>query len=1017
MESGTATTPEWVASELLVQFLDDLRDAGYNIGIQQYIAVQDLVLTLATQGELPDLRNLRSFIGPIVCSSAIEQIDFQERFDGWTKQLNLDDFRQLNLEDFRRHEIPEHNAKSLVEDLDRIQRGGKTLTRLLTGVVIICAVLLFPSHKLQKDIPLSHSTSTPLPEPTSATRPSNAPQPSEVPSPQPSEVPSPQPSEVPSLQPSEVPDPFSLETPLPPSSMVKNERFQWRAILFFGVVVATLLIWRFWWYRSARQFLNRRESNHSPELQKLSMQGIESSLFSSNLVFQTAQQLRRRTRQFANTLDIQQTLLASIKQGGWLTPIYCTKKTIPEYLFLIDRASYADHQAKLTEELIQQLQQNGVYIKRFFFDEDAQVCYPELQSHYPQSLQDLFSQYGRDRLVIVVEAEILFSHQTGKPKTWLDLLQAWEQRVLLTPNPVESWSQWELNLMQKFIVLPLTPQGIAAFPQIFLKGSTVYRLAETPSTPFPEMLAIRSQQWLGRYPPRAEKGQQMLSELATYLEESGLYWFAACAVFPELHWTITVYLGNVLKNTEGRALLSGPILSKLVRLPWFRYGYIPDWLRRYLVLNLTPDQNKAVRQAFRQLMVMAVRGDIGPLQLEIAQQYQQTLPNLTRPLLRLLSRQTSDEAPLRDFIFLDFMTKESLLTVAIPEDLKPLFHGSQYEKILRRQKLRLTVVIGFIFVSVGLYAWWTITAPTRHMNQLLHDARALTVANNHLDALVMLTQVGQMLRASNNQDSTILSSTTSLFLKNVSIRNNAVSSSPPSFHQHNQLNSHQAGVISVVFSPDGNTLISASEDNTIKLWDRSGKLLNSLKEHTDTVYSVAFSPDRNTLTSASRNGTIKLWDRSEELLNSLKGHIDTGYSVAFSPDRNTLASVSEDNTIKLWDRSGKLLNSLKGHTDTVISVAFSPDGNILASASEDNTIKLWDRSGKLLNTLKGHTTAVNNVAFSPDGNILASASSDTTIKLWPWSIDLFVAHSCNWLKDYLLTNPNVSKEDKELCGL
>ena len=108
--------------------------------------------------------------------------------------------------------------------------------------------------------------------------------------------------------------------------------------------------------------------------------------FHQTLIFQTAQKLRRRTQQLASTLDIQQTLLASIKQGGWFTPIYGTKKVIPEYLFLIDRASYADHQAKLTEELIQQLQQNGVYIKRYFFDGDAQICYPERQTQYPQSL-------------------------------------------------------------------------------------------------------------------------------------------------------------------------------------------------------------------------------------------------------------------------------------------------------------------------------------------------------------------------------------------------------------------------------------------------------------------------------------------------------------------------------------------------------------------------------------------------------------------------------------------------------
>ena len=197
---------------------------------------------------------------------------------------------------------------------------------------------------------------------------------------------------------------------------------------------------------------------------------------------------------------------------------------------------------------------------------------------------------------------------------------------------------------------------------------------------------------------------------------------------------------------------------------------------------------------------------------------------------------------------------------------------------------------------------------------------------------------------------------------------------------------HASDVDSVAFAPDGNTLVSGSSDNTIKLWDaRSGEVLRTLDGHANEVRSVAFAPDGKTLASGSYDNTIKLWSaRSGDLLRTLAGHKWIVHSVAFAPDGKTLASGSWDNTIKLWDaRSGETLRTLEGHTEDVTSVAFAPDGNTLTSGSDDKTIKLWDaHSGALLRTLEGHTSWVISVAFAPDGQTLASGSKDKTIKLW-----------------------------------
>ncbi|MFN6490524.1 AAA-like domain-containing protein [Nostoc sp. DedQUE03] len=119
---------------------------------------------------------------------------------------------------------------------------------------------------------------------------------------------------------------------------------------------------------------------------------------------------------------------------------------------------------------------------------------------------------------------------------------------------------------------------------------------------------------------------------------------------------------------------------------------------------------------------------------------------------------------------------------------------------------------------------------------------------------------------------------------------------------------------------------------------------NRLEGHSDLVRSVVFSPDGKTLASASDDKTIKLWNRDTgKEITTLSGYNDLVMSVVFSPDGKTLASASWDKTIKLWNRdTGKEITTLRGHSDSVISVVFSPDGKTLASASLGETIKLWN---------------------------------------------------------------------------
>jgi WD40 repeat protein len=193
----------------------------------------------------------------------------------------------------------------------------------------------------------------------------------------------------------------------------------------------------------------------------------------------------------------------------------------------------------------------------------------------------------------------------------------------------------------------------------------------------------------------------------------------------------------------------------------------------------------------------------------------------------------------------------------------------------------------------------------------------------------------------------------------------------------------------LAFSPDGKILATGSEDG-LQLWDAAtGQVTTALEGDTLFVNSIAFSPTGTALALGFVDGTIKLFDTKTRRLNTtLTGHSDDIRSIAFSPDGKTLASGNDDGTVRLWDTStghGKATLRQTSHEKSgdVTPIAFSPDGKTLASGSDDGTVRLWDTdTGHLKITLTGHLRDVTSVAFSRDGKTLASGSDDGTVRLW-----------------------------------
>ncbi len=157
-----------------------------------------------------------------------------------------------------------------------------------------------------------------------------------------------------------------------------------------------------------------------------------------------------------------------------------------------------------------------------------------------------------------------------------------------------------------------------------------------------------------------------------------------------------------------------------------------------------------------------------------------------------------------------------------------------------------------------------------------------------------------------------------------------------------------------------------------------------------------------------------IWEVRER--NTLTGHESWVYSVSYSPDGTQVASASADHTVKIWNlETGEELQTLTGHESWVSSVSYSPDGTQVASASADRTVKIWNlETGEELQTLTGHQDWVYSVSYSPDGTQVASTGDDGTIIIWSWDLDDLMARGCNWIEDYLRSNPD--EELQEICN-
>jgi WD40 repeat protein/serine/threonine protein kinase len=201
------------------------------------------------------------------------------------------------------------------------------------------------------------------------------------------------------------------------------------------------------------------------------------------------------------------------------------------------------------------------------------------------------------------------------------------------------------------------------------------------------------------------------------------------------------------------------------------------------------------------------------------------------------------------------------------------------------------------------------------------------------------------------------------------------------------LRGHTGGVRSAAFSPDGQLIVTGSDDQTARVWvAAAGKELLKLEGHTNAVNSVAFSSNGRWIVTASFDQTARVWDAAtgKEILK-LEGHTNAVNSAAFSSNGRWIVTASFDQTARVWDAAtGEEILKLEGHTNAVNSVAFSPDCLRIVSGGADGTARVWDAATgrEELPRIEGHRGAILSVAFSPDSRRIVTGSFLLTAQVW-----------------------------------
>jgi tetratricopeptide (TPR) repeat protein len=749
--------------EKLVDLVHELHLLGFEVSTEQCAAAQDLLIALAAHGHSStEPRRLSTWLAPVLCTSPEEQKTFHEQFGQWVERQSSPEQRERGLEK-RTEDAGGTPAETVKKRIGPRRRSRWLAAAVVLAVAVVAAavtaVILIKNSLPQilsgyvvdqdknpiggaavvvgghssisdsqgqfsftykpKDLPTEIAVSregyealnfelntTNNVPPLSITLVKQKPQ-------APATMP------PPAINTGEAFVAAPVEVVPQPGGWSQTYRNYFRPVQA-GAVLLPMLVFGVWLLRRAydlrRLRLVRRGAAEQPVLNNMAVKSAVERLFQGRAYRRAFQELRRHRQAGSNDLDPQDTVNATIRRGGWFTPVYSLRLVQPEYLALIDRAGYDDQQARLVNELVGRLVRDGVTVERYHFHGSPLISRGEDLAAPHFSLSDLAARYPKHNLLLFSDGAGLLNPLTGEPQSWLDILMPWPVRALLTPEEPGNWGYPERALAERgFIVVPGSKAGLVGLTEIINTGNPPRYGDGGRAQPFPEMVQERPWRWVERHRPERAVVNQLCFELRRFLGDDGYNLLAACAVYPMLHWELTVYLGYKLGARE----LVEERLRSLVRLPWFRHGCMPDWLRLRLISALSRKDEELTRDALAELLLSSLEKSRsrsfslpyikGGLTGAGERGWKRLRQSLARKVQlwergkrwRDLIRSSPKQSPLRDFVFLTFMfgVRPSKLSLSVPNTLRRVLFPEGHAALGLRPSSALALAALFSVVA------------------------------------------------------------------------------------------------------------------------------------------------------------------------------------------------------------------------------------------------------------------------------------------------------------------------------
>lgn len=546
-------------------FLELLSGQGFTIGVDDHLRLQKLLNKISGNCAPDDLKTL---LCPIFATDKTQQDRFYLAFDSYFGLFQSTSQKKAAI-------------SGAIEWHPTVLGGCEPLAArkwpyVLAGAAVVLLILvsgLYISPKQQE----AEAPAQVGPEQTQPDKP-----PPQLPDQQPSSSPK---VEKPSAGAAPQPAVEQTEAPPQPISEPRQRIYQGHRNTFLVTAISALLVGILFyaWYRFNRRklVLQRQLGKKPPYVWPLRAE-TRSRPFDSEQFYTAARLMRSRQVDEYYQVDVNASVAATIGAMGYPSFRYKAASKMPDYLVLIERTSFRDHQAQLFNELFKALEQEAVFLVRYFYDGDPRVCRTGTQDSI--HLVELQRRYPLHRLLILGSGDGLIDPITGRIESWASIFSGWPERAVLTPEIPSRWGAREVELASEFILAPATLDGLTSLIDQFASSVMTDLRFWRPK--------------LNEEPPG--EFEQSVESLRSYLGEGAFKWLCACAIYPELHWDLTVYLGSAECMREG--LVREENLRRLVRLPWFRSGTMPDDLRWLLIRQLDEDTQKAVHLAIIDLL-------------------------------------------------------------------------------------------------------------------------------------------------------------------------------------------------------------------------------------------------------------------------------------------------------------------------------------------------------------------------------------------------------------------------------